>query len=248
MPISSCCRGVLAAIFALACLAPPMPALADEVTLADRTIQLTPSNDFCALDRRDAREDLIFATFEKMIGPENRLLAYWVRCLVLERYRSGQTDQLVPYVMVMAQLQGGNIVPVDAPRAEFLAALDEYLAQSHGGQDVVTESGDEIRRRFDDTVGRLGDAQHIDLDVGDMRVLGLLASEDIARYVGVMLSISRDGKATPIAGVLGLTEVKGLSLTVNAYDIYADQRSFDRLQALTHGFIDGLLTDNDDRS
>jgi len=53
-------------------------------------------------------------------------------------------------------------------------------------------------------------------------------------------------KTVFLAGVLGFTEVRGLSITVNVYDVYADQKTFDRLQALAHRFIVDILTDNND--
>ena len=237
-------RGMLAATLLLAMSSPAV--FAEDMTLADRTLRLTPTQEFCALDRTDGREDQIFSLSQTMIGPQNRLLAYWVPCAVLELYRRQQADQLAPYVMIMAQLQGGDVVPVDLPRADFLAGLDQYLAKSHGGQDAVTANDAEIRRRFDDTAGQLGRAANLDLALGEMRIIGLLAREDIARYIGIIVNLSRAGEPTPIAGVLGFTEVRGLSITVNVYDVYADQKTFDRLQALAHRFIVDILTDNND--
>ena len=239
-------RGILATTLVLVGTLHLAPARADVVTLADRTLRLTPTQGFCALDRTDGREDQIFSLSQTMIGPQNRLLAYWVPCAVLDLYRGQQADQLAPYVMIMAQLQGGDVVPVDLPRADFLAGLDQYLAKSHGGQDAVAANDAEIRRRFDDTAGQLGRAKKLDLALGEMRIIGLLAREDIARYVGIIVNLSRAGEPTPIAGVLGFTEVRGLSITVNVYDVYVDQKTFDRLQALAHQFIVDILTDNND--
>jgi hypothetical protein len=216
---------------------------AEQVGVAGRALRLDPAEQFCALDRGNADEAHLFDAAASVLQSRNRLLAYWAQCGALDSYRAGEQSGLWPYVLIMAPLSDGRIVPMDVPRATFLAEV-KRLFDAQGGGLLDQQDRQEIRQRFDQLAREIEQTSGTSASFGEAQMLGLLTSDTSAHYVGMLQPWSVGERRGVMAGITAVTEIRGLALSVNVYDEYAGPDSFDRLQQQARQIVRRLIAGN----
>lgn len=229
---------------ALLTLTSSLPAIAEDVAIGGRTLHLEPNGQFCALDRRNQIDATLLDMAASLQRGYNQLLAYWVDCSQLALYRNGESDELTPYVMVLAQLaKSGAAVPADLALDKYLAETRQSLAKNGDGKDIFNDAGETMRKRVDETLNELG-ATGVDLGIGETRGLGVLAQDDFAIYLGLLQRVSVNGRESLVGAIVAITELNGFSASVNVYGGYERPESFDALRAHARQIVSGLVAEN----
>lgn len=222
---------------------------ADDIMLGDRQLSIAPSSGYCVLDGHNELEKIQLDLVDGMYrGTNNQLLAYWADCEVLARYRAGTTDTLSPYVIVLSVLHNGQVVPVDLPRDVFLQQMADVLGKGSTWQDILSNSAPEAERTLDSAIQKLTTDPDFKIKVGEVRSLGMVGRDKEAIYMGMVERVSAGSIDMMVAAVVGITEIKGLTVTVNVYSEFAGSQTFKTLRLQAHQLVHQLLTDNDDLS
>lgn len=195
----------LVVLTALALL-PALPAAAEPVDLYGRQIEFFPPLGYCYLDESQAAEKLIVDNTVQMNQGSNLLVAYVAPCNDLVAYRSGAIPTLSEYGIVFVPLIDGTFQAAPTPRAESLP----QIAASMPPVDEALLA--EIEREANqNTAG---------FSLSGTQFLGLIGQDANAIYAGLVAVVSDGQTSVPAAGVLGITQLQDVVVTINLYRAY----------------------------
>lgn len=231
------------ALIAIAVVAPATAAAAD-LTVGGRIVHITPTPGFCALNRSIEVDAVVLGKIARIHRDYNELVDFWSKCGRLNAYRIGLVDDLSPYVLVLAHLRkNGRIVPADMALADYLNGMRRELAKNHGGKDVLDEAMTKtIEERLREVLADLGSVEQV--KVGETRILGVIAEDEVALYLGMVQRLITESGDRLLACVAALTELNGIGISVNIYDEYAGPQTFDALQAQARSIAAQLVPAN----
>jgi hypothetical protein len=219
-------------VLALLSVFSSIPPTAEDVVLVGRTLHLPVSDGYCALDSTNDIDSMLLRVMADMQRGTSELAAYWVDCEQIARFRSGESDDFSSFVLLLAQLSGHTKpTPVDMALNEYLALMKRHIVKANGGKDLLP--GDiqaRVRERLDETLANI-DADGSGIAIGETRQLGLLDEDSSALYLGMIMHAVVDGQSDISAAAIAMTELNGLSMSVNVYDDYRDAESFEALLA-----------------
>ena len=114
---------------------------------------------------------------------------------------------------------------------EYLALLKRHIVKADGGKDLLpSDIRARVRERMDETLANIG-ADGSGIGIGETRQLGLLDEDTSALYIGMIMHAVVDGQSDISAAAIAMTELNGLSISVNVYDDYQDAEFFEALLA-----------------
>jgi len=175
---------------------------------------------FCPLRAaQSATDKAVLAFFERSLGHEAKLLAYFVDC---KAYAALGTDSYAPHswILVLAPLdKNGNAVTLPgATRAQVLDAVAKRASESEPSFSDIS---------FADPEQAESDAAP---DVrAQNRPLGLLDKDANAVYQGLLTRVNSNGKSGNVAGLINSTFVAGHLININAYSAYDVPQAFEDL-------------------
>ena len=181
-------------------------ARAEQVVLAGQTVEVAPPSGYCALDRGRTSEAAILDTLEKAQGGTNRIVIVFVDCKALDTSRQSGKYDLSRYGMILTPTPNGDQSKYsEGTRQDYVAELGKQFP------DFDPASAVEAAKTRLKAAG---------MSVGSVRMLGLLAKDETAIYLGV----SAEGVADPsdnsqhrVLGILGLTLVNEIPISINIY-------------------------------
>lgn len=236
-------RHAAESLVAIALCAGSAGASAADVSAGPEILKLDPPPGYCSLNEDDPTEALMLYYARQMQAGRNQLLAYWIYCSALDLFRRGESDNLSPYYLVLAQFQDGQVTRTGMSRARFLAELEKA---SHNGKFFTPTTEVEIRKRFDETLGAFAESVGSEFEVGDMRFLGQMDKDDIALYFGMIIGLTVDGQKNLTASVMAMTQVKQIGISINAYDDYAGQETFEVIKTRARELTYRIIAENED--
>jgi hypothetical protein len=214
-----------------------------EVTVGDRQIQIAVHPGFCELDGNNELDKLLLKMATDVQKGINEVVAYWIECRQLSDLRSGKTDQFYSYILVLAQLDRGKIRPVDLPLSQFLLEMKRVIAETNGFDDTMAEIEKSQRERFAKVLDELG-ANPGSMTFEKPQLYWLIAEDARAIYHGMIQEFVVNGRHTLMGGTFAMTELNGLSVTVNAYDEYRGSETFDLLKTQASGIVANMVAMN----
>ncbi|MGE0118982.1 MAG: hypothetical protein AB7S71_07845 [Dongiaceae bacterium] len=234
---------LLRALALAVAVASPAAALAADITVGGRVLHIAPPPGFCALDRSNDVDATVFNLTARMQRGYGELVEFWADCQSLAGYRAGQTE-ITPYVLIGAQLGGnGRVTPVDLPLADYLAEMRRVADKQDGGKTLTKgDIGQIVRQRVDEVRAELGDAYPV--EAGETRLLGTIGQDDSAIYIAVLQRLREGGTERHIGGIISMTELNGISATVNLYDSHDGSDSFDAMLGRTKAIVAALVAAN----
>lgn len=196
----------LLAFAALALLPVALPAAAEPVDLYGRQVEFFLPLGYCYLDENQAAEKMIVDNIVQMNQGSNDLVAYFAPCNDLVAYRAGAIVTLSEYGIVFVPLVDGSFQAAPTPRAESLPqiaasmpALDEAL---------LAEIEQEVNQN------------PAGFTLSGTQFLGLIGQDANAIYAGMVAEVSDGQTSTPAAGVLAITQLQDVVVTINLYRGY----------------------------
>lgn len=206
----------------------PGTAAAESYTVAQRTLEVETPSAYCRLDRNRTAEDELFRVIEKVNAGLNRVLSVFVDCNELAQWRQGAMATIERYGQVLTPAQ--EIAYAGLPRRIFLEELEKVMGSAFASG---LEQG---RDRMAAVLPKL--------KLGEVRSLGLLATDDLALYAGMAeLLASTEGNRV-IAGIVAMTLVNEVPVSVNLYRTYEGPESIDALLVEQQQFLRDLMAGN----
>lgn len=201
---------------------------AGPVNLLGRPIEPVIPSGYCEVGGHPADTELVSRTREG-IGTSNQILALFADCKELDDFRKGKKTMLDNYGQILAQTPKGQL------RALKGVSRPEYI------QKISAQSG-YMPEAFKKAEARV---RHYVPGFQSQENLGLLATDSNGLYVGLLMTMTDDtGRPRSIVGVVGMTLVKELSITINLYQAYKNTPDLRGLLARQQTAIASLVRAN----
>jgi hypothetical protein len=222
------CR--LSAALALVLLLSVRPAAAEPIDLYGRPIEFFLPAGYCHLDETQPAEKLLVDNIVGMNQGSNDLIAYFAPCNDLVAYRVGAIDVMSEYGIVFVPLVNGGFEASPSPRAESLpqiaatlpaldqAALQRLEQEASQNPQGITLSGSQF--------------------------LGLIGQDANALYAGLVAQVSDGSSSFPAAGVLAITQLQDVVMTVNLYRPYRSNADIVALLSEAEIYVAQLVAAN----
>jgi len=231
-------RGVAALLLAAAASFAAAPATALTLEIAPGVaVEMAVPAGLCALDpKAHAADRQAFGQMEALQAGVNKVLAFLAECSALEAARSGTNAALQRWVIVLAQMQQGQLRTVDGmTRKAYLDALRPHVGRAQGDTRLEGDVRERLRQVFKDG----------STSVGVQRMLGELASEEHSFYTGMVMLNRVSGREMPVAAVIGYTTIKNYPVTVNLYKPFSQPSDFETLVGEARMMVADLVSRND---
>jgi hypothetical protein len=209
-------------------LSAALPAAAEPVDLYGRQIEFFLPLGYCFLDESQPAEKILVDNTVAMNQGSNELIAYFAPCNDLVAYRVGAIDLLSEYGIIFLPLVNGGFEASPVPRAESLPqiaatipALDEAALlelERQASQQGITVSGTQF--------------------------LGLIGQDANALYAGLLAEVSDGTTSYPTAGLLAITQLQDIVLTVNLYRPYRSNADIVALLSEAESYVAQLVSAN----
>lgn len=189
-------------IFLVAFLA--LEAEAATISLLGRSIDVVIPTGYCEAGGHPADAELVSRTRDG-IGNTNQILSLFADCKELDDFRRGRRVLLDNYGQILAQKPKGQL------RAIKGVSRSEYIRKMSAQANYFPEAFKKAEARARQFVP--GYKSH--------ESLGLLSTDSNGLYVGLLMTIGDEaGRPRPVVGVVGMTLVRELSISVNLYQAY----------------------------
>ena len=141
---------------------------------------------------------------KEAIGNSNQVLGFFARCKELQELHAGKRSMLDNYGQILAQTPKGQLRTLKG------VTRSEYIRRMSGQAD----SSDALRR---------AEARVKELVPGyqSYENLGVLEADANGLYAGTLTTmVDHLGKPRQVVGIIGMTLVKELSVSINLYQTY----------------------------
>ncbi len=210
-------------------LAVPGTAAAESYTVAQRTIEVETPSAYCRLDRNRTAENELFRVIEEVNAGLNRVLSVFVDCDELAQWRHGAMVTIERHGQVLTPAE--EVAYAGLPRRIFLDELQKVMGSAFASG---LEQG---RDRMAAVLPKL--------KLGEVRSLGLLATDDLALYAGMAEHLASNDGNRVIAGIVAMTLVNQVPVSVNLYRTYEGPESIDALLVEQRQFLRTLTAGNE---
>jgi len=196
--------------------------------VAGRSVAVELPPEYCAVDEGIRAERELHEVIQQINAGMNRVLVVFVDCRELLSWRRGEIDALTRYGQVLTPAR--ETVFGDLHMSAFLGELRKVMDEAFaaGLQDGRSRALAVVP----------------DLEVGEVRSLGVLAQDETAIYAGMAELLERGGGRLVMAGVVSMTLVNHVAVSVNLYRPYRDPASVEALLAEQKRFVRELLRRN----
>lgn len=214
-------RAPLVFLFALFVL----EAEAATVNLLGSSIEAAIPTGYCEVGAHPAEAEIVSRTREG-IGNSNQILVMFADCKELADFRKGRRTMLDNYGQILAQTPKGQLHALKG------VSRSEYIQKMSGQVKKFPESLKKAETRLKQFIPGL--------QLGEN--LGILSTDSNGLYVGLLMTMADDtGRPRPIIGVVGMTLVRELSITINLYRAYGNSPDLRgllaRQQSATASFV-----------
>ena len=210
-----------------------------------RLLRLNPPEHYCALDRRQVTDALSLQLLEKTAAGVAQVLAVWRDCTALANSRRGINDYSLPTVAITALVRQGKPIRPSIPRAtliEQMALAFTALSKDKALNDAIDE---DMRRRFDSSVGQLAESFGKSAELGETTDLGIKAQDENAVYLAMITRASAAGRHVVLGNISAVTELNGIVVEIVFFADYEGDRDLSRLLAAARRIMADLVGDND---
>ena len=208
-------------------------ARAEQLVLAGQSVVVEAPAGYCALDRNRPEEAARIEAQEKGQAGLNRLVLAFVDCADLAKSRETGTYDYSKYGMTLVPLQSGEVSKaMGLSRREYVQAVAKQLPAFDAAAAI-----ENARKRLNDAGA----------SVNGVRMLGVLAQDDTALYFGIGLDgigNAAQGTQHRVLGVVGLTLVNQVPMSMNLYRVDAEDDAIPELLAEDKASVAALLQAN----
>lgn len=179
------------------------------VNLAGRKVDVPIPDEYCQFGKRIVDIELARVLLSEL-GNDNQVLAFFADCDELDAYRHGSRASLDNFGLVFAQKRNGVVTPIPG------RSRQEFVRETGGA--IVANTADAVKA---------GESQaRLMLTRGNLTLQAQqpfrLQADENGAYFGIAGEISDGpGKRSPVLGVLGITLVKELFLSIEIYQRFS---------------------------
>lgn len=210
-----------------------------------RQLHLNPPADYCALDRSEPVDALALGLLERTVDGIVQVLVLWRPCTDLLASRRGIQNFDRPSAAITAVVQHGAPIRAPMSRAGLLPELAAAFAVLGRDKALDAALDAEVKRRFDDTVGRLAESLGSSAALGPMTKLGVRAQDRNALYLAMITEASAGDRRVTLDNIIAVTEINGFIIEVAVFANRTDDPEMKRLLAFTQALMAKLVADND---
>lgn len=173
------------------------------VNLLGRTIAVVIPAGYCEFGGHPAEAELVRSTKE-CIGDSNQILVLFAECKELENFRKGRRTMLDNYGQILAQTPKGQLRAIKGvSRSEYI----RRLSSKSSWEEALKKAEARVKQYFS--------------GYQSSESLGLISTDANGLYMGILMTLTDDkGSPRQIIGVIGITLVKELSISINLYQVY----------------------------
>jgi hypothetical protein len=194
--------------FFLLLLCLPLAAQAESVTIAGKTIQLVIPAGYCQLTKE--KDAAFMRAAISSFDINNEVLAIFAACGELDGFRRGSRDALDNFGQILAQkTKKGAFMPIaGVSRQRFITNITGRSFESM-----------DINRMNQEISARYRNAFNSEALASEAQRPYLLGADNNGAYFGVQSRlVEMSGKRSNLFGVVGITLINELSLTINIYE------------------------------
>lgn len=179
------------------------PSHSEPTSILGRTIQVVIPSGYCEVGKHPADTEIARRTIEG-IGNSNQALVLFANCKELDEFRRGKRAMLDNYGQILLQTPKGQVkMLAGVSRAEYIQRIA-----------ARTDFGESFRKAE-------AKIRKFEPSYQSMENLGVLAADANGLYIGLLLALTVDApQPRRLVGVMGMTLVKELPLSVNIYQAY----------------------------
>jgi hypothetical protein len=214
-----------------------------DVAATARLLHLNPPTGYCAFDRSHPVDALSLALLEKTVDGIAQILGVWQPCPDLLASRRGIRNFDRPTAAITAVVRDGAAARAPMPRASLLPLVAALFGTRDKARDAAID--DEVRRRFDGTIGRLAESFGTHAALGDMTDLGVRAQDRNAVYLAALTDASVGDQQITLDNIVAVTEINGLIIEVAVFANRTDDPEMTDLLAFAQALMAKLVADND---
>jgi len=217
-------RAPLVFLFALLAL----EAEAATVNLLGRSIEVAIPTGYCEVGAHPAEADIVRRTREG-IGNSNQVLVMFADCNELEDFRNGKRMMFDNFGQILAQTPKGQLRVLKG------ISRSEYIQKISGKTNNFTEAMKKGEAR----------AKQFSQMTLSSENLGVLSTDSNGLYIGALVTMTDDtGLPRSMIGIVGMTLVREMSITINLYQAYRKSPDLRGLLARQQSAIASLVRMN----
>jgi len=199
-------RAAMGFAVALVCVGiPGHAARAEQTVLAGQTLNVDAPSGYCAVDRSRSAEASLVESMEKVQAGSNKVVLMFIECAALAKSRASGNYDLSSYGVMLSPTPHGDIIKYSGNRQDYVEEVAKQFPDFDAAKAMETAQA------------RIKESG---VSVTGIKMLGLLAKDDTALYVGVSLEGVADpsgGAPHRVLGMIALTLVNEIPISVNIY-------------------------------
>ena len=198
------------------------------VNLLGRPIEVVIPTGYCEVGGNSADAELVQRT-KAGIGNSNQILSLFAECKELEDFRKGRRKMLDNYGQILAVTPKGQLLVMKG------VSRSEYIRKITALSNYMPEAFKKAEERAKQYVPGYQSQEN----------LGLISTDSNGLYAGMLMTLTDDtGHPRQIVGVLGMTLVKELSISINLYQAYRSSPNLRGLLARQQSAIANFVRAN----
>jgi hypothetical protein len=203
------------------------PCYAESFSAIGRIINFTNPPNYCTAGDSQEEKEVMRRT-QMMVGSDVKLVHWAVPCKEKEEFRTGKRRSYEHWLHIGVLGTKGEFKPVTGPRERFLASISKMQPKL----DMT-----EMNKRF----GQAMKDQSVRINEPGIEIIG---RDGNALYFTVRMKLTTPEMTLPTRGIVGLTLINSVPLTVNAYDASDNDKDGTKTQAAMSAVVQSLLTEN----
>ncbi|MBF0155540.1 MAG: DUF4339 domain-containing protein [Magnetococcales bacterium] len=194
--------------------------------LGQRLVFSNPDG-YCTLGASE-RELAWLELARRSLGEDSRLVHAAVSCSELEDYRKGRREMLDHWLQIHLIGVKGNFQRIEIQREAFLSGLSKSSPRVNP---------EEINRRLKSSF------HSSDINLSEMKSRPIGWDRN-AVYFPMRMNVSLGGSSRPVTGIIGITLLNSLPLSINVYEGTGYSESRSNLQSILFELLNSLIIDN----
>ncbi|MBF0185971.1 MAG: hypothetical protein HQM06_16500 [Magnetococcales bacterium] len=202
-------------------------AATESVNVLGQQVLFSNPSGYCT-PGESAREVELMDLAKRSLGEGSRLVHAAALCSELEGYRMGRREMLDHWLQIQLIGPKGNFQRIEMPREAFLSGLSKSTPRVDS-----TELNRRLKASFENS----------NVALNDMK-FEPIGRDGNAVYFSIRMNMSVGESSRPISGVIGITLLNSLPLSINVYEGTGSPQSRGQLQAVQQELLNSLLTEN----
>jgi hypothetical protein len=190
-------------------------------------ITFTSPRDYCTLGNSD-REVELMAASKRAMGEETRLLYVAALCTELSEYKKGHRELLDHWLQIQLIGTKGKFQRIEMAREVFLSSISKSSPRVD-----IAEINRRVNASFENPTNSVSKV-----------VIEPLGRDGNAVYFSIQLNVNTDYTSRPVKGIIGMTLLNSLPLSINVYESFDSTKNYSQLQFVQQELLNSLLNEN----